>query len=57
MSLNISEMNSGYFFLGLLLATIWQIITQSLGPVVGGSLYGFQAENLEKSGYPFSSEE
>ena len=51
-------MNSGYFFLGLLLATfVWQIVAQSLGPVVGGWLYGFQVENLEKSGYTFSSEE
>ena len=51
LSFKIIEMNSGYFFLGLLLATfVWQIVAQSLGPVVGGWLYGFQVENLENSG-------
>ena len=50
-------MNSGYLFLGLLLATfVWQIVAQSLGPVVGGWLYSLQVENLEKSGHTFSSE-
>ena len=39
-------MDSGYFLLGLLLVTfVWQIVAQSLGPVVGGWLYGLQVEN------------
>ncbi|KGG14404.1 hypothetical protein [Prochlorococcus sp. MIT 0601] len=51
-------MNSGYFFLGLLLATfVWQIVAQSLGPVVGGWFYGLQVENLKKSGYTFCCDE
>ncbi len=51
-------MNSGYFLLGFLLVTIvWQVVAQSLGPVVGGWLYGLQVENLKKSGYTFSSDE
>ena len=51
-------MDSGYFLLGLLLATfVWQIVAQSLGPVVGGWLYDLQVENLKKSGYIHSSEE
>ena len=54
----ISEMDSGYFLLGLLLVTfVWQIVAQSLGPVVGGWLYGLQVENLKKSGHTYSSEE
>ena len=54
----ISEMDSGYFLLGLLLVTfVWQIVAQSLGPVVGGWLYGLQVENLKKSGYTYNSEE
>ena len=58
LSFKIIEMNSGYFFLGLLLATfVWQIVAQSLGPVVGGWLYGLQLQNLKKSGYIYSSEE
>ena len=57
LSFKIIEMNSGYLFLGLILATfVWQIVAQSLGPVVGGWLYGFQVANLEKSGHTFSSE-
>ena len=51
-------MDSGYFLLGLLLVTfVWQIVAQSLGPVVGGWLYGLQVENLKKSGYTYNSEE
>ena len=58
LSFKISKMNPGYFFLGLLLVTfVWQIVAQSLGPVVGGWLYGLQVENLKKSGYTYSSEE
>ena len=58
LSFKISKMNPGYFFLGLLLVTfVWQILAQSLGPVVGGWLYGLQVENLKKSGYRYGSEE
>ena len=58
LSFKISKMNPGYFFLGLLLVTfVWQIVAQSLGPVVGGWLYGLQVENLKKSGYIYNSEE
>ena len=58
LSFKISKMNPGYFFLGLLLVTfVWQIVAQSLGPVVGGWLYGLQVENLKKSGYTYNSEE
>ena len=57
LSLKFIENEFWLFFLGLLLATfVWQIVAQSLGPVVGSWLYGFQVENLEKSGYTFSSE-
>ena len=58
LSFKISKMDPAYFFLGLLLVTfVWQIVAQSLGPVVGGWLYGLQVENLKKSGYTYSSEE
>ncbi len=58
LSFKISKMDSGYFLLGLLLVTfVWQIVAQSLGPVVGGWLYGLQVENLKKSGYIYNSEE
>lgn len=58
LSFKIFEMDSGYFLLGLLLVTfVWQIVAQSLGPVVGGWLYGLQVENLKKSGYTYNSEE
>ena len=58
LSFKISKMDSGYFLLGLLLVTfVWQIVAQSLGPVVGGWLYGLKVENLKKSGYTYSSEE
>ena len=58
LSFKISKMDSGYFLLGLLLVTfVWQIVAQSLGPVVGGWLYGLQVENLKKSGYTYNSEE
>ena len=57
LSLKFIENEFWLFFLGLLLATfVWQIVAQSLGPVVGGWLYGFQVENLEKSGHTFNSE-
>ena len=58
LSFKISKMDSGYFLLGLLLVTfVWQIVAQSLGPVIGGWLYGLQVENLKKSGYTYNSEE
>ena len=58
LSFKIPKMDSGYFLLGLLLVTfVWQIVAQSLGPVVGGWLYGLQVENLKKSGYTYNSEE
>ena len=51
-------MNSGYLLLGFLLVTIvWQVVAQSLGPIVGGWIYSLRVENLKKSRFVFNSEE
>ena len=50
-------MNSGYLILGFLLATVvWQVVAQSLGPVVGGWIYAWHIENFKKTGFTFKSE-